>query len=230
LSPPTCSSTACTFGCAIAGGDIARAPPLTSAVTVAGEVRRTTIRLRSGARPGDIAAITGPLGWAAAGLRILDKDLRGELKPPTADAVCNAYLAPQPRLREGVFLASRRACRALMDISDGLSTDIARMALASGVDATVDRSSLAPDPVLSEAARLLHIDPLELMLNGGDDYELLAAIEPRAYKHVARAYKARFGRELRSLGTFTAGDGHVWTQENKKRTALLPAGWDHLKM
>lgn len=116
-----------------------------------------------------------------------------------------------------------------MDISDGLSTDIARMALASGVDATVERNKLAPDPVLSEAARLLHIDPLELMLNGGDDYELLAAVEPRAYKHVARAYKARFGRELRALGTFTAGDGHVWLQENKKRTVLPPAGWDHLK-
>jgi thiamine-monophosphate kinase len=211
------ASLAATARCAISGGDIVRAPTLTIAVTVVGEVRRTSMRLRSGARAGDVAAVSGPLGLAAAGLRLLD---RGDTESPAVDA----YLTPVPRLREGKFLGSRRDVRALMDLSDGLSTDLARMARASGVDAVIERERLYVHPEVARAG----VDPIDLILNGGDDYELLAAVGSRAFPHVARTFERRFGRPLARVGRFEAGRGEVWIEKEGCRTPLTPGGYDHL--
>jgi len=215
--------------CAIAGGDIVRAPALVIGVTVAGEVRRTQMRLRSGARAGDIAAVTGPLGLAAAGLKTLCSALTAKIDARSLEAVRAAYFEPQPRLSEGRYLGSRRSVRALMDISDGLSTDAARMAKASKLDIVLDAAALVPDKALADAASALGLDSMDLMLNGGDDYELLAAIEPRAFSHVADGFRKRFGRPLVALGRFAPGDGHVWIERAGKREAVAPAGYDHLK-
>jgi thiamine-monophosphate kinase len=209
--------------CVIAGGDIVRAPALTLGITVAGEVRATNLRTRAGAKPGDVIAITGPLGLAAAGLRILDAGSK------QSDPIIEAYLRPIPRLREGKFLGSRRAVHALMDISDGISTDAARMARASGVDAVLDASALTRHLLTAEAAKRSKLEPLELALNGGDDYELLAAIQPRAFKHVAVTFHKRFGRQLEAVGRFEAGSGTLWLERLGKRERLTPGGYDHLK-
>jgi len=124
--------------CAIAGGDIFRASALTFALTVVGEVRASRLRLRSGARPGDQLCVTGPLGLAAGGLRVMDskRKVAGEAD---AAVLLHAYEMPQPRLPEGRFLGATGAVHALMDVSDGLSTDVSRLARASGVDACIDR-------------------------------------------------------------------------------------------
>ena len=206
--------------CAIAGGDIVRAPALTIAVTIVGEARRTVIRLRSGARPGDVIAVTGPLGLAAAGLRLLDA---GAAAGSGGRAV-EAYLTPQPRLAEGSFLGSRRAVHALMDVSDGLSTDVARMARASGVDATIERDAL----FVHTALRSVDADAIDLILNGGDDYELLTAVERRAFASIARTFQRRFGRPLSPVGRFEKGTGSVWLESTGRREALPPRGYDHL--
>ena len=207
--------------CAIAGGDIVRAPALTIAVTVIGEARRTSLRLRSGARAGDVIAVTGALGLAAAGLRAVDAGLEHD----RLDEAVHAYLVPQPRIDEGVFLGSRRAVHALMDISDGLSTDVRRMARASNVDAVIEPDSL----FVHEALRLADADPLDLILNGGDDYELIASVDARAFEYVARTFNARFGRPLRAVGRFEPGRGEVWLDRKGKREPLEPGGYDHLK-
>lgn len=204
--------------CAIAGGDIVRAAALTIAITVVGEVRRTSMRLRDGARPGDIAAVTGPLGLAAAGLKLLDAGT-------TEGVAVNRYLSPAPRLSEGKFLGSRRAVRAMMDISDGLSTDLARMARASNVDAVVQADALYVHPSIMT----LGADAMELVLNGGDDYELLVAVDPRAFRYVARTFVRRFGRPLSPVGRFEAGSGDVWLESGGRREPLAPRGYDHLK-
>jgi len=214
--------------CAIAGGDIVRAPALIISVTVAGEVRRTRMRLRSGARAGDVAAVTGPLGLAAAGLKTLGAGAAVVIDAGSLEAVRAAYFTPQPRLGEGRYLGSQRSVRALMDISDGLSTDATRMAKASKLDVVLDAAALVPDRALTTAASALDLDPMDLMLNGGDDYELLAAIEPRAFKHVADGFRKRFGRPLAALGRFAPGDGRVWIDRLGKREAVAPAGYDHL--
>lgn len=203
------------YQCTIAGGDIVRAPTLTISVTVAGDVRKSGLRLRSGARPGDLACVTGPLGLAAAGLRLDDTENHPVLRA--------AYETPTPRIPEGKFLGATRSTHAMMDISDGLSLDIARMARASGVDVCVDLAALAPHPALAGIT-----DARELMLHGGDDYELLVAVDPRAYAHLAQRFKARFKRDLTSLGRFERGSGNVWVLEDGKRREHIARGYDHL--
>jgi thiamine-monophosphate kinase len=210
--------------CAIAGGDIVRAPVLTISITVVGEVRRTGLRLRSSARAGDVAAVTGPLGLSCAGLELIEGS---PVKP--LDKALQAYLRPQPRLREGRFLGSRRAVHAMMDISDGLSTDLARMARASNVDAVVDAAALFVHADVLAAAKAARRDALEYLLNGGDDYELLVAVDARAFEYVARTFRARFGRTLSRVGAFAAGAGRLWIDRDGRREPLPPRGYDHLR-
>ncbi len=204
-------------GCAIAGGDIVRAPVLFISVTAVGDVRRSALRVRSGAKPGDIACISGALGLAAAYLVRSDAPSSVGQRSPR-----DAYETPEPRISEGKFFAASRATHAMMDVSDGLSLDLARMARASGVDVCLDLGRLTPHPALAG------LDALELMLHGGDDYELLVAVEPREFPHLAKRFAARFKRPLEPVGRFEKGDGKVWIVESGARREHVPRGYDHL--
>jgi len=220
--------------CAIAGGDIVAAPAVTLGITVAGEVRTSHLRTRAGAHAGDIVAVTGPLGRSAAGLRLLDASAARSTsgtaeRRSSLNDLTRAYLEPQPRLGEGRYLGSRHAVHALMDISDGLSTDIARMARASNVDVVLNADAVVPDAAVAAAAQTLRADAMDLVLHGGDDYELLAAIAPRAFKHVAAGFAKRFHRPLAAVGRFERGAGSTWIERRGKRERLEPAGYDHLR-
>jgi thiamine-monophosphate kinase len=220
--------------CAIAGGDIVRAQALTIALTVVGDVRKSGLRLRSGAKPGDVACVTGPLGLAAAGLHVERDNGAVEFTRPTLALLRSAYETPTPRIQEGKFLGSSRATHAMMDISDGLSLDLARMARASGADVCLDLAALRPHPALVEFQKVCSngpsgpLGPVELMLHGGDDYELLVAVDPRAYPHLAKRFKARFKRDLTRVGRFEKGTGSVFVLESGKRRELEPRGYDHV--
>jgi thiamine-monophosphate kinase len=193
-----------------------RAPALTIVVTAIGDVRPSNLRLRSGAKAGDLACVTGPLGLAAAFLKAGSNDAQ----------VRTAYEAPPPRLGEGRFLGASRAVHALMDLSDGLSLDASRMARSSGLDVCLDLGELRAQRARALRARE---DALELMLYGGDDYELLAAVDARAYPNLAKRYRARFGRALWVAGRFESGEGKVWTSDGGERRPHEPKGYDHLK-
>lgn len=215
------------FGCAVAGGDVVRAPALLVAVSVVGEVRKSGLRLRRGARAGDLVCVSGPVGLAAGGLN-LARAAQREANIPSDDVqvLRRAYEMPWPRLPEGKFLGRSRACHAMMDISDGLSMDAARMARASEVDVCLERHALwrnRPDA-------LRHFkDAEELMISGGDDYELLAAVDPRAYPHVAHRFAVRFRRTLWMAGRFEEGSGKCWIEDDDGRKQAAPSGWDHLR-
>lgn len=217
-------------GCAIVGGDIVRSAVFTIGVTVAGDVRRTRMRLRSGAKAGDALAVTGSLGLAAAGLRVLDAGCAESLDVRVRDSVCGAYLRPQPRLREGAFLGGSAAVHAMMDVSDGISSDVARMARASALDAVVDTRMLEPSDSLRAAAAAVDGDALDWMLHGGDDYELLVAVSRRAYAHLSRALLHRCRTPLTQIGRFEPGDGRVWVEDDGGRRPLDRRGYDHLGM
>ena len=214
--------------CAVVGGDIVRSVVFTIGVTVAGDVRRTRMRLRSGAKAGDVIAVTGALGLAAAGLHVMDAGIAHSLNARVCKVVSDAYLRPVPRLREGAFLGGSTAVHAMMDVSDGISSDVARMAFASGLDAVVDLRLLEPSEALRAAAAALRADPLEWMLHGGDDYELLVAVSRRSYGHVARALRHRCGTTLSPIGRFETGEGDVWEEDDAGRRPLARRGFDHL--
>ncbi|MEO7040132.1 MAG: thiamine-phosphate kinase [Candidatus Elarobacter sp.] len=211
-----------TSRCAIAGGDLTGAPAITIAITIVGEVRASNLKLRSGAKPGDIIAVTGPLGGSRAGL-LLALERQDLAADPAFAGALERYRTPDPRLAEGRWLAASRHVRAMIDLSDGLSTDLGRLCAASAAGATVETVPVHPAARLVAAAT--GDDPERWALDGGEDYELLVAIEHRAFSHLARRFRARFGRELLALGRITAGSGVRLADGS----AVAPAGWDHLR-
>jgi thiamine-monophosphate kinase len=202
----------------IVGGDLSRAPVYTIAITAIGEVRASNAKLRSGARAGDVIAVTGELGASRAGLEAA-KDpslLAGDLRV----RALAAFRRPQARCDEGRFLAASRNVDAMMDCSDGLSTDLDRLCLASGLGADVSEIPVAPAAAVAAQAR--GEDPQRFALAGGEDFELIAAVRPRAFSHLAAAFASRFGRALHSVGTFRAQPGMTYRGEQLERS-----GWDH---
>jgi thiamine-monophosphate kinase len=207
--------------CAIAGGDLTRSPAVVLAITAIGEVRPSNLKLRSGARPGDVVALTGPLGASRAGLAAAVE--RPELTADPANAgVLAAYRTPEPRLREGRWLAGSRHVRAMMDSSDGLSTDLSRLCAASGTGAVVEE--IPVDPAARALAERIGADAERWALDGGEDFELLVSIEHRAFAHLANRFRAHFGRELLRVGRITEGAG----VRLANGAAIAPSGWDHV--
>ncbi len=208
--------------CAIAGGDLTRSPALVLAITAIGEVRPSNLKLRSGARPGDVVAVTGSLGVSRAGLAAAVE--RPDLAADPANArVLAAYRTPEPRLREGRWLAASRHVRAMMDSSDGLSTDLARLCAASGTGAVVEEIPI--DPAARALAERIGADPERWALDGGEDFELLVTIEHRAFAHLANRFRAHFGRDLLRVGRITEGAG----VRLANGVAIAPSGWDHIR-
>jgi thiamine-monophosphate kinase len=217
------AAAASATGLTIAGGDLTRAPVLTISVAAVGEVRPSNVKTRSGGRPGGVLAVTGPLGAARAGLMLA----RAASKPDAAQsAALDAFRRPQARCAEGRFLAASRNVEAMMDLSDGLSTDLSRLCAASGCGA------LLCDIPVAESARAVaskqNEDPERFALAGGEDFELLVAVRPRAFDHLARRFERRFGRPLQRIGTLRAGSGIGFARDGREET-VDATGWDHFE-
>jgi thiamine-monophosphate kinase len=172
--------------------------------------------------PGDTIAVTGPLGASRAGLSLA---LEGseDAGDAAARAALAAFRTPEPRLAEGRWLAASRNVRAMMDTSDGLSTDLARLARASNTGATIEAVPVSPDA--RAVAQRAGADPEQWALDGGEDFELLVAVATRAFSHLAGRFHARFGRPLLRVGVATAGGGVRFADGR----AVTSAGWDHLR-
>jgi thiamine-monophosphate kinase len=164
-------------GAALVGGDVSAGPALSLAVTALGEAERPV--LRSGARPGDRLAVTGPLGAAAAGLALLRSEDPGAKELlDRFPGLAAAHRRPRPALAMGLALA-RAGASAMIDVSDGLAGDAVHLAESSGVGVEVHDAAVPLAPGVVEAAALLGRDPLELALGGGEDFVLAAAL-PRS--------------------------------------------------
>ena len=161
------SEAAGELGAGLVGGDLTRSEVLSIAVTVLGDLRGGRPVLRSGARPGDVVAVAGRLGWAAAGLAVLSRGFRSPA------AVVGAYRVPEPTLSAGP-LAAAAGATSMIDVSDGLLADLAHIADASGVAIDVDSSTLEIPSRLAEVGSALGKNPLEWVLTGGDDHALVA--------------------------------------------------------
>jgi thiamine-monophosphate kinase len=220
------------FQTPVAGGDLAESPLAVADIVLVGAVRRGKALLRSGARPDDLLYVTGALGGAAAGLARLaelaakahaarpgSKRNFGRIAPLRIPAKLRPLLAPhlfpQPRIRQGLWLAKRGIASAAIDLSDGLSTDLAHLCEESTVAAEVDAAAL---PVHSGAT-------LEQALNGGEDYELLftASPEARVPRRIDGVPITRIGRIVRRR----KGRPAVALVTAQGRQALAPRGWEH---
>lgn len=160
-------------GACVVGGDITAADSIIVSVAALGTLDGRTPVLRSGAQPGDVLAVAGRLGWAAAGLAVLSRGFR------SPRALVDAHRRPQPPYAAGVA-AARAGAHALMDVSDGLLIDAGRLASASGVGIDIDSAALTVDEPIASAAAAYNLDPLQWILGGGDDHAMLAAFAPDA--------------------------------------------------
>ena len=167
----------------LVGGDLSDAPSTVVSIAAWGPLEGPPL-LRSGARAGDWAVVSGFPGRAAAGLRLrrLSRPLSG-LEPEHARELLEAYTEPEPRVLLGRSLARGPRASAAIDVSDGLGMDAARLAAASGVRLVIERERLPVAPALASFARIAGLDPIELVLSGGDDYELLFAIAPADFDY-----------------------------------------------
>jgi thiamine-monophosphate kinase len=154
-------------GAVIVGGDLVRSDRVVISVTALGSLVGPQPVLRSGAQPGDVVAVAGRLGWAAAGLSILSRGFR------TPRTLVDAHRRPQPPYDAALAAASGGAT-AMIDVSDGLVADLGHVARASGVVIEVDPSALEVAEPVASAASAFNADPLVWVLTGGDDHAVAA--------------------------------------------------------
>lgn len=219
------------FGVAVIGGDTAVVPAGTLIdVIIAGEVPRGRALCRSGARPGDLLFVSGRLGLSALGLQLLKssgaarrRSVAGSRRQ-TAEAL-QAHLYPEPQCALGRFLSENRLASALIDLSDGLSTDLGHLCEASGVGARV-WENLIPRPEVPLARESRGVDTLDLALHGGEDYQLLFSVPPRKASQIPR----RFRRvALQRIGEIHRSRELLLVQSNGKQSPLRPGGYDHFQ-
>ncbi len=209
------------------GGDTTRSgTDLMISVTVTGTVPRDQVLFRHTAQAGDLVVLTGPTGESAAGLEILlhappiPADLARELT--------RSHLLPRPHVREGRLLAASGACRAAIDVSDGLLSDLGHICRDSGLGAELYRERIPLTPSLLEAGRLLGKDALQWAFNGGEDYVLIAAVTPQQWDTLLQASRAA-GFECTAIGEFVTRSEILLHTAAGSVEALKPRGWDHFR-
>lgn len=193
-------------GVGVVGGDVVSASELVVSVTATGDLQGRAPVTRSGARPGDLLAVCGRLGWAAAGLAVLGRGFRSPV------AVVTAHRVPEPPYPAGPAAADAGAS-AMIDVSDGLLADAGHLAADSGVAVNVNSAALEVPRRLAEVASALGADPLHWVLTGGEDHALLASFPagielPAGWSPIGVVY-----------------EGHGVTVDGRAYEG--PAGWEH---
>ena len=198
------------WGVELAGGDYSRAAKMVIAITIVGDAVRPV--RRSGARAGDWIGITGPTGASALGLQLL---LAGQKRSP----FIRRHQHPQPQVEKGMRLA--RFAHAMIDISDGLLLDLSRLLRASAVGATIDYESLPVSAGFRRSCRRNGLAEKELVLAGGEDYELLFAVSPGREKILRRT-----GMAYHLIGRIIPGR-RLRLRENGRLLRVPSYGFDH---
>jgi thiamine-monophosphate kinase len=218
------AALAARHGVHVAGGNLTKSPgPLFIDVTVSGAVKRRQALTRSGARAGDELYVTGSLGAAAAGLRMLQS---GSALTP-ANPCVRRFLYPEPRVQTGKLLGRNRAAGACVDLSDGLADGIRRLADRSGVGAIIDAEALPIEPAARQWFEALGADPTVAAITGGDDYELLFTVRPRSRGRLRGAMR-HAGTSLTRIGVCTA-DRSLVMRGAPAGDQPVPAGYSHFR-
>jgi thiamine-monophosphate kinase len=208
------------YGIDIVGGNLSRSPNgIFVDVMVLGETTRAV--LRTGARVGDLVGVVGPLGHAALGLRALRR--LGRKKALAAyGPFCRAQLRPTPQVEAGAQLSGWAT--SLIDVSDGLSSELAHLARASRVQIEIDPTLIPTMPRFERAAAELGMDPRALQLAGGEDYALLFTVREKNWAPLRR----RLGSAA-VIGRVCEGRPGVWCSEGGRRRRLSARAFDHFR-
>jgi thiamine-monophosphate kinase len=209
----------------IVGGDIIRIPKgLSISVTVVGKVEKGRAVFRGGSRQGDEIWVTGRLGLGGA-LRLMERD---GIRDRRWDSLLDSYGKITPRVEEARFLAGNLALSGMIDISDGLSTDLAHLCRSSGVGAVVEAERVPVDESAQGVADCLGMDPFDIAVNGGEDFELCFTVPAGEGDSVTGSFLERFGLPMTRIGSIT-GSGLLVRDGGGAERDLVIGGFDHLK-
>lgn len=226
------------FGVNLVGGDVSRHPDRISlTLTLTGRMRRDEVLYRSGARPGDLLYVTGTLGDADTGLKILDRRREGgigNISGVTADrdSLIQKYLCPEPRVEWGQLLTRTRTAHAAIDLSDGISVAARQMASASKVKMMIREAALPISEALKTFSSAEGFNPKRWVLDAGGDYELLFAVPPEATRRVERFHLSRpHLTPVVCIGEVLTGEpGSVVVEHSDGSTLpLTGGGWEHFR-
>jgi thiamine-monophosphate kinase len=205
------------FGVELVGGDISRTPDkIVVDSVVSGHVEKGGAIMRSTANPGDLIFVTNRLGGAAIGLAALEGGF------PSSAELENAMLKqlqPMPQIEWGKLLQQQHLASAMIDLSDGLSSDLTHLCRASGAGAVIHAEKI-PVYTLPDVPDRLEIDPLDLALNGGEDFELLFTSDPKNFLTLKTAFFLHIGEVTANVGIIELIDGD-------STSVLAPKGYRH---
>jgi len=207
----------------VLGGDTNEASDLIISCTAFGTCSKRLLMKRSGAKPGNLVAVTNFFGKTPAGLKILLERLSApkELEKALTDSV----LMPQARLKEGLALAQTRAVTASIDSSDGLAWSLHEISRASNVGFSIDNLPVAKEA--GEFAKIHNLNPTELCLYGGEEYELVLTIKPKLWEK-AKAAVHYVGGSLKRIGKVTR-EKSILLKGKEKAILIEARGWEHFK-
>lgn len=204
------------------GGDTTGSPAkVFISVTIVGSVAHSRMKLRSGARPGDLLCVSGVLGDSAAGLALLQR------RDFSEEYFLRKHFAPEPRLDQGRWLASQNAVTAMMDLSDGLHRDVQKILEASGVGAEIELSRVPQSTSLRRLASERSWEALDFAAGGGEDYELLLTVRGIEFSKIAADFEAKFGSPLFQIGKITDQPQKLIYKKEGCDVSYLPKTFEH---
>jgi len=219
------------YGVQLIGGDTSRTNErIVIDSIVSGECAARMAVMRSGASAGDQVFVTGSLGAAAAGLRLIERGAHlaeqnlADDDSQKLDHILLRQLRPEPRVGWGIVLGEERLATSMIDLSDGLSSDLNRLCAASNVGALIESALLPVDEHVTELCGRRALDPLQLALHGGEDFELLFTVKP---DNVTRLPRRVDGVEIKRIGEVTDSRDGVRISEGARVWELKPGGWVH---
>ena len=216
-------ATAREHGTYVVGGDLDESGEIVIMGAAFGIVKKRELLMRSGARPGDLVAVTGGLGAASAGLKILLERL------PTRGyrALVKAQLEPRARVREGRVLAQSGVVTSAIDITDGLAANLWQLARESRVELVIDYAKVPAPPLVRKFAARHGFSTDDFVLFGGEDFELLFTLKSRDLARVKRAL-GRVGTSMTVIGKVFKGKG-VYLEKDRKTRKLPDRGYEHFR-
>lgn len=214
--------TARKYGTCVVGGDLDESDDITIAGSAFGLASKGQLLTRSGAKPGDVIAVTGMLGAASAGLKILLE----RLPPKGYEELIEAQLEPIARVREGMLLA-KNGVRAAIDITDGLAANLWQMSRSSKVKMIINLGDVPIPALVKKFAKRHGFDVEEFGLFGGEDFELLFTVQRGKWRRLQAALK-QIGATATAIGRVMKGRG-VYVQELGILKKLPDRGYEHFK-
>lgn len=217
------------YNTAIVGGDTTRShQQLVLNIALTGQMQRKQVCYRSGAQIGDLIYVSGTLGDAAGGFHVIRDD--NEFDPTDRAHLLRQFHRPEPRIQLGQMLAQSGAVTAMMDVSDGVASDLRHICRRSGVSASLQAEKIPMSRAFQNFCQITQKDPLSLALSGGEDYELLFTISPDRAQDIESLIQTQNLTPITCIGTIAAPDQNiVLTQANGDSSPLTLNGFDHFK-